>query len=525
MGADSPRKSTLSDHALRGHPLIVVSNRGPAEFVAAGDGSHEPRPGAGGLVTALSGCLKALPHLDVTWVALAMTEGDRAAFADGEPRSLELAGRPIRVRYISVPHQAYHLHYDVVSNQMLWFIQHYLWSPEVQPLFGPQHHRAWHEGYAVVNGALAQAAGEEVERARQRASKPPIVLVQDYQLYLVPGAIRSHCLDAMLACFVHIPWPASRYLEWLPSDLITSLYVSLARCDTLGFQTPRDGENFIEAARDVLPDASARLDRSEIEWEGRRTHIGVYPVTVDAQSARRSAQVATKNLPARPPVRQNVRTIIRVDRVEPTKNIVGGFLAFRALLREHPELGGKVLFRAFLVPSRQNVPAYQRTRQEVLRLARDINRRYSAGGFPPIELVQGNDRPRALAALREADVVLVNPLLDGMNLVAKEAAVVNERDGVLVLSRAAGAHRELEGACLSVTPTDIVETTSALYQALTMSQEERRRLARRAREIVESSDPASWLMAQLTDTLASCTRRSRRSARTRQPAARGQHGA
>lgn len=519
---EAPMRRRLTAAAMRDRPLIIVANRGPTEFTQREDGSFEARPGAGGLVTALSGCLRALPELDVTWVAVAMTDGDRAAFAQRDAtRTVELAQRPVRLKYVVVPREVYRQHYDVISNQVLWLLQHYLWSPEHMQPFGASHRRAWTEGYTVVNRALAVAVAEEAQRARERDARPPVVVAQDYQLYLAPGEIRRLLPDAVLAMFCHIPWPALRYWLWLPYKMLMDIYESLAQSDLLGFQTPQDGTTFLEAARELLSGSRVGFDRGEVMWHGRTVRAGVYPVTLDAGAARRAAEAAQAK---RKGGGGSAKTIVRVDRLEPTKNIIGGFQAYRKMLKDHAELRGKVRFRAFLVPSRQSIPLYKAHRQHVLRLVRDINRRYGLAHWKPIDLVQGNDRPRSLAALREADVVLVNPLMDGMNLVAKEAAVVNERDGVLVLSRVAGAYRELRDACLPITPTDVEETACKLYEAVTLDAEERHVLAAKARQIVERRDPAAWLMDQIADALAAHDHAARQ-AEARHPARRRDAGA
>jgi trehalose 6-phosphate synthase len=509
--------------ALRGRSLIVVANRGPAEFIAQQDGSFASRPGAGGLVTALAGSLHALRDVDVTWVAVAMTEGDRAAFAGEDVvREVQMAGRNIGVKYVTVPPEVYRLHYGVISNEVLWFFQHYMVSPEEMAPFDDRHKRAWEQGYEVVNRALAEAAVVEARRLQRRDSRPPLILVQDYQLYLVPGMVRALLPEALLNDFVHIPWPALRYWLFLPHKELLAIYESLIHTDLLGFQTRQDCVNFVETAGALLDGATVSADHGEVTWNEYHVQVGVYPATVDAEAACRSArQAAELESGAWHRAHPGVKTIVRVDRLEPTKNIYRGFLSYRQLLKEHPVLRGRVVFRAFLVPSRQDIAQYQSNRQRILRLVRDLNRRYGNPGWMPIDLVQGNDRPRALAALRAADVMLVNPLEDGMNLVAKEAVIVNDCDGVLVLSRNAGAFRELQDACLPVTPTDVGETAEQLYQALRMSRDKRHALAAAAREAIKGWSPADWLLDQITDTLhahARAERRHKRSSESRRTA-------
>ncbi len=193
------------------------------------------------------------------------------------------------------------------------------------------------------------------------------------------------------------------------------------------------------------------------------------------------------------------KTIMRVDRIEPTKNIVRGFQAYAQMLDEHPDLIGRVTFLAFLVPSRQTLPIYQRYNTEVLKIIEDINQKYGTDTWTPIHAFCSNDRTQALAAMQFYDVLLVNPIIDGMNLVAKEGVVVNRNDGVLVLSRTAGAFQQLGKAAIPTSPTDITETAQALYKALTISPDERMVRARLARKVVERSDLNVWLQQQIAD--------------------------
>jgi trehalose 6-phosphate synthase len=190
---------------------------------------------------------------------------------------------------------------------------------------------------------------------------------------------------------------------------------------------------------------------------------------------------------------------MRVDRIEPTKNILRGFQAYARLLEDHPEMLGKVTFLAFLVPSRQALPRYQRYNTEVLKIIEEINSKYGSPEWEPIHAFFGNDRTRSLAAMQLYDVLLVNPIIDGMNLVAKEGPVVNQRNGVLVLSRTAGAFQQLGKASIPTSPTDVNETARALYEALTLPDDERATKAKLARQTVERYDLNTWLSRQIND--------------------------
>ena len=190
---------------------------------------------------------------------------------------------------------------------------------------------------------------------------------------------------------------------------------------------------------------------------------------------------------------------MRVDRVDPSKNIVAGFRAFGLLLERHPELIGQAKFLAFLVPSRTGIPEYRRCTGEVFAAIRDINSRYQQEDWRPIELFYENNYLQALAGMSLYDVLLVNPLADGMNLVSKEGPIVNEHDGVLVLSRGAGSHGELAEGAVSVDPLDIEGTAEGLASALSMPEAERRARAEQLRQTIERNDLSVWLRSQLED--------------------------
>jgi trehalose 6-phosphate synthase len=191
------------------------------------------------------------------------------------------------------------------------------------------------------------------------------------------------------------------------------------------------------------------------------------------------------------------RLITRVDRIELSKNLVRGFLAYEDLLATHREWREQVVFAAFVYPSRQGVPDYAAYRAEVDTVVQRVNERFATPGWTPILYDDTDDFPRSVAALARADVVLVNPVRDGLNLVAKEAALVNDRDGVLVLSREAGAWVELHDAVVDCHPFDVVDTAAALHRALELEGEERAALARRWRERATARTPADWLVDNL----------------------------
>ncbi|GCE48197.1 trehalose 6-phosphate synthase [Thermosporothrix hazakensis] len=479
-------------HARR---LIIASNRGPVEFQLSQDGSLKARRGAGGMVTAL---IEIAKSMDVTWVAVTMTEGDRVAVREmqqhGGVLPSPVRGHRMKLHYVPVQKNVYRKYYDKISNEVLWFLQHYMYDPYQSNI--RQLQDAWTNGYCEANRELAEAVVEEIERE----DSLPVVMLQDYHLYLVSSMIRKKHPSIIMQQFIHIPWPDIRCWHFLPSNIAQAIYSGLVGNDIIGFQTERDARNFLEGARTILDGAVVDFEEGAVWWQGHRTQARAYPISISVTEERRVVNSAPGKRAAKE-IQQYLReyNIMRVDRIEPTKNILRGFQAYDLLLEEHPELHGKVAFLAFLVPSRQSLPIYRRTALEVQAIIDEINQKYGSDDWTPIQAFTGNDRARALAAMQYYDVLLVNPIIDGMNLVAKEGPVVNQRDGVLVLSRTVGAFQQLGKGSIPTSPTDVIETAQALYKALMLPEEERHAKATFVRQSVERNNLDAWLARQIRD--------------------------
>ncbi|HEY7848432.1 MAG TPA: trehalose-6-phosphate synthase, partial [Ktedonobacterales bacterium] len=474
--ADRP-KELNGRQGAESQRLIIASNRGPVGFSVDPDtGKFQSEPGAGGVV---SGLLSATQDRSVTWIALAMSDADRAiarAHEGGEGHVVREFPN-ISLRLVETSEEVYRRYYDGVSNKALWFIQHYLLQPTTHPLTA-QVMKDWDEGYRVVNEAVARAVIDELELSGDETP----VMFQDYHLYLAPGLVRERHPWARLTHFVHIPWPEARYWELAPDALTRGVFAGLAANDIVGFQTERDARNFLDGAQRFLPDATvvhaAPGEVGALLVAGRRLSARVYPIAVSPSEvyAQANAEPAdeTADLLAQARPTPDHQMILRVDRVEPTKNIVAGFRAYERMLQRHKRLRERVTFVALLVPSREGLAEYRAVMRETERTIARINKRYGTATWQPIIAVFGNDRARALACMRDYDTLLVNPLMDGMNLVVKEGALVNNRAGVIVLSRTAGAFEQMGRYTLGVPPTDIEAMSEALYQALSMSPRERR---------------------------------------------------
>jgi trehalose 6-phosphate synthase len=477
------------------HP-IVVANRAPLVFEPADVYRNTPErlvKGAGGLVTALSSLAASTSAL---WVAVARDESDRTLAARGDPAQLETEdGTSYRVSFVQPGPEAYDLYYNTISNPLLWFIQHYLWDLAREPNVDTATLYAWREGYVRVN----QMVADRVVAEARAASKPPLVFVQDYQLYCVPGMVREALGEVRIQHFVHIPWPTPQYWTILPKPIRDGLLRGLLGCDLVGFQTRRDVRNFLLTCEENLGLTVDFRERT-VFFEGRTVWVRNYPISVDVGSL--LAQAETEEVlaeEARLLSWRPEKLILRVDRTDLSKNIVRGFLAYERMLEDHHELHGDVQFWAYLQPSRQDIDDYRAYLGNVLSVAARINRKFSRGGWTPIRVEVDDVMARALAGYRQFDVLLVNPIYDGMNLVAKEGVLCNRRDGVLVLSENAGSHEELGDFALSVNPFDIDETAEALYLGLMMDIPQKVARGARIRETVQAADINRWIALQLQD--------------------------
>jgi trehalose 6-phosphate synthase len=471
--------------------ILVVANRGPVAYGRDASGERTARRGAGGLVTALAGLIA---HHDVTWIASAMTDEDRAVAAENEGSFPEEtgSGAPYRLRLVAHDPEVYQRFYNVLANPTLWFLQHYLWGLGRAPDFGPGLHDAWERGDVPANEAFAAATLDELEREPGAA-----VFFHDYHLYLAPRLVRERRPDVVTSQFVHIPWPEPDYWHAFPEQLRRAVHEGLLANDVVGFHTDRWRRAFLESCRALL---GAEVDGTTVRHGGRETAVTAHPIGVDTDEFDRLREDAAVLERERELVeRRPERLVLRVDRSDPSKNVVRGFRAFALLLERHPELHGNVAMLALLAPSRQDIPEYAEYAAEVETTVREVNDRFGRDGWTPVVLDVADDFPRSVAGYKQFDVLFVNPVFDGLNLVAKEACLVNGRDGVLVLSENAGAYEELGGWALGVSPLDLSGQADALFAALTLAPEERRRRLDAIRAHVRTHDIREWIEAQLAD--------------------------
>ena len=493
--SNSTRLKELCRQRLSPRRLILVSNRGPIEYHLTEDKQLQAHRGSGGVVTALSSLSK---YIELDWIASAMGEGDRQAArkAQGGRFKAALAGENLHLHFVVSPRNTYHKFYSVICNPLLWFLQHYMWSSSHTPNIDHTIHDAWENGYVSVNQAFAQAVIDEAGRG----GAPPIVMLNDYHLYLVSAYIRKQMPGLIIQHFIHIPWPSPCYWQLLPGSMRQAILSSLCAADIVGLQTERDVLNFLHCCKSFIDEAEVDYRQQTVGINEHIVQVKAYPVSIDVVSlGKLVSSTKLKKYEKRLSPLYGEQTIVRVDRAEPSKNIVRGFRAFDTLLERYPQFIGKVKFIAFLVPTRTHLKPYQRYMLEVTQLIEAINKKYGNEEWHPIDFLYEDNYIQAMAGMRHYDVLLVNAVIDGMNLVAKEGPTVNNRDGVLILSETAGACEQLGQDALVVAPTDLEGTTQALYAALTMPPDERHRRATELKRSIEEEDITNWLLHLLED--------------------------
>jgi trehalose 6-phosphate synthase len=467
-------------NALGESGIVLASYRGPS--------LEDGRPAAGGLASALGDVVRSVP---TTWVAAGDASPGRSpggAF----------------VRPVPLTPSERHLFYGGFANRFYWLMAH-----GIAHRYPPGQVRRWYEeGYVPANERFARAVDSALDDQAHGALSP--VWIHDYHLFLVPELVRRRRPEARIGFFLHVPWPNLTAWQDVPEAPVAELAQGMLGADLVGLQTVRDAQRLLATIEEYLPQAEVcwakieRRDRGDgpvavgtVRVGGRTVDVRALPISVDPDAVRRRATSPRalrwrRQLAAAPPT----RTVVRVDRLDPAKNIVRGFEAFERLLERRADLRGRLRFLAFLVPTRESVPEYRDYRRQVLDTARRVNARFG-GEEPPIALFLQNNVEAALAGLSVADAVVINSLADGMNLVAKELVFAGDAAPALVLSRTAGVAEAYRDDALLVDPEDVEATSQALAFALDMAPAERRARLASMRAKVESWTLADWLGAQL----------------------------
>jgi len=505
--------------------VLVASNRGPVSYQFADDGTLVGTRGGGGMIAGVTSGLAAIAaEADASWICAALTDADRAAarrqldqpadppdpWVTADPEGTPDPG-DVQVRMLEIPPDTLNRAYNNVANSILWFTHHLLFDTPNQPQFGRQFRHDW-ECYLAYNEAFADALAGEALAGTGRPEVPAAgvrALIQDYHLSLVPRLLRDKLagapLDVGIAHFSHTPWAPADYYRMLPGEVGRAVLDGLLGADHVGFHAEWWAAAFLDCCETILGADVSRVRGAGADVIGRVSHRGhltevaVHPLGVDAPALRARARAGDvqAHLSALGQAAGGRKLIVRIDRTEPSKNIVRGLAAYRELLAARPEWHGRVVHLAFAYPSRPAVPEYRAYTERVRQIAREITEEFRTPDWNPLILDVRDDYPRSLAACTLADVLLVNPIRDGMNLVAQEGPVLSERGCALVLSREAGAAATLGGDALLVNPYDISETAAALHQALAMPDAERFRRSAALAAVAAASPPARWLGDQL----------------------------
>jgi trehalose 6-phosphate synthase len=470
--------------------VLVASNRGPVSFRRDAGGTLTASRGGGGLVSGLS---SVAATADLLWICAALSDADRAAARQAPGGRLDLDGydTPAAVQMLDIAPQTFRQAYNSVANSTLWFVNHLLFDTPNQPRFGTAFAREW-DSYREYNAAFAKALADNAGPDHVR------VMVQDYHLALVPRMLAELRPNVRIAHFSHTPWAPPDYFRILPDPVGRELLEGMLGADHAGFLTRRWADAFLDCCEQVL---GAGVDRAgrQVSYRGHVCGIGVHPLGVDAADLRQRAGApdVEAHVAALTEATGGRQLIVRIDRSELSKNIVRGLAAYRELLATHPELHGQVTHLAFAYPSREDLPEYRAYTASIRQTAAQITEEFGTPSWDPLILDLKDEYARSLAAYRLADVMVVNPIRDGMNLVAKEGPIVSGRGCALVLSREAGACAELGGDALVVNPYDVTATARAMYEGLTMPGAERDRRCAALARAGAALPPARWLADQL----------------------------
>lgn len=485
----------MNSEFLQDKEIIVASNRGPVVFKR--DDSKEKIElirGAGGIVGSMIPFLK---KTHGTWVSSAIGECDH--YMNNKYNSkvpIPLEDPEYYVQFIKSEEEDYNNFNGKFANPLLWFIHHSMWNPPYSPCADDELHQAW-DSYQRVNSMFAEAIGEDV----YKSEKTPIVMLQDYHIYLTPQMIRKEHPDVLMTQFVHIPFPSPEIFQQLPNHMQVKILESMLTNNVLGFHIPRYKYNFLQTIKHILPDAVMDDPSGDIIYQGHVCHVRTYPISIDIETLQKQGQdpnVKSKEAEVDEIV-GNCKLIYRTDRADLSKNIIRGFQAYDMFLEKYPNWREKVKFVATLMPSRQDIKIYREYTDNIRDMVKEINQKYATPDWEPIKYICRGDYDLVVALLKRYDVLMVNPILDGMNIVAKEGSILNENNGVLILSTGAGCYEELKDGSVCINPYDLRQTAEAIDTALLMDAETKAQLLHEAKAAIQRNDLSKWVSDQLRD--------------------------
>ncbi len=460
-----------------GKRVLIVSNRLPVKITRK-DGEIAYQTSEGGLATGLGSIYKQGNNLWIGWPGADLTDAEKA----GVTQDLSVQN----LFPVFLTQQEINDYYEGFSNETLWPLFHYF------PTYTEYNPQYW-EGYQKVNRKFADAIIKS-------ASKEDVVWIHDYQLMLVPQMVREAIPEVSIGFFQHIPFPSYEVFRLIPWR--KELLNGLLGADVIGFHTYDDVRHFISAANRIT---GLNNVANEVGVDSRTVVVDAFPISIDYKKYRSLAEDANTRRNERK-LRQLInhnKLIISIDRLDYSKGIIDRLRAYQLFLENHPELRGKVSMIQLVVPSRDNVPKYKELKEEMNRMVSEINGRFSTLGWQPIQHFYRSFPIHLLSALyKAADVALVTPMRDGMNLVSKEfIASKTDQHGVLILSEMAGASRELSEAII-INPNDVWDFSEKIFLALNMPEDEQRRRMSAMQQTVSRFDIFNWVknfMDKLTE--------------------------
>lgn len=486
--------TTMDSEFIQDKEIIVASNRGPVVFKRNATGEIELIRGAGGIVGSMIPFLK---KTHGTWVSSAIGECDHYMNNKYNGKVPISSDNPeYYVQFVKTEEDVYNRFNGKFANPLLWFIHHSMWNPPYSPCADDELHQAW-DSYQHVNSMFAETIGGDI----YKSEKTPIVMLQDYHIYLAPKMIRKAHPDVLMTQFVHIPFPAPEIFQQLPNHMQTEILESVLTNNVLGFHIKRYMKNFLRTVEQILPTASVDELSGDILYEGHICHVRTYPISIDIETLQKQGQapnVASKEAEIDEIV-GDCKLIYRTDRADLSKNIIRGFQAYDMFLERYPEWKEKVKFVATLMPSRQDIKIYREYTDNIRDIVKNINEKHATLDWEPIKYICKGDFDLVVALLKRYDVLMVNPILDGMNIVAKEGSVLNENNGVLILSTGAGCYEELNDGAICINPYDLRQTAESIEMALLMDDKSKSHLLAEARAAIMGNDLNKWVSDQLGD--------------------------
>lgn len=451
------------------------------------------KTGAGGLVSTL---LPLMEQVKGTWVASAMTKVDSEVAKSyyGNKIPVPKDNPKFWVPLIITDPKIYDEYYGVINNLLLWFIHHYMWNLAYSPDIDDKVHKAW-KSYEYVNHQFADKIIDEINSNK----KKPLIMLQDIHLFLCPSYIKEKLDNVFLSHFIHIPWPHPDYFSILPEYMEKSIVEGLLSNDLIGFHIKKYVKNFLMTCEKYADDVDFKNNR--VIYNGHDVLIKNYPISIDdkkLKSLAKSEEVLKKEETIKK-IKKDKLLIYRTERTDPSKNIVRGFKAYDLFLEKYPQFQGKVVFLKTGMSSRENVKEYRDYKNDVTKIINNINEKYSKNSWKPIETIFNAEYAIVIAALKNYDCLLVNSIYDGMNIVPKEGAAVNETGGVLILSKTTGAYGELKDHSLNINAFDISQTADAIYKALIMSPRERNHHSKGLKSIISERNVYLWMEEQFND--------------------------